>query len=75
MTKKEYEEQIDMMFQAGYCAICNCHEHVGAFPCDCEDTEAVQKGIDLLIEIRKEALANYDRLHQAPRKDLGEIGM
>lgn len=59
MTKEQYEEQIDYMFQAAYCAICNCHEHVGAFPCDCEDTEAVQRGIDLIIEARKDALKKF----------------
>lgn len=56
---KKYEEVIDFMFNAGYCAICNCHEHVGAFPCDCEDTEAVQKSIDMLLEARREALDKY----------------
>jgi hypothetical protein len=67
MTKDQYKEQIDLFFQAAYAAICNCHEHVHAFPCECEDSERVQKSMDVLIEARRVALKNYESLTDSKR--------
>lgn len=62
MTYEQCKEQVDLFFEAAYAAVCNCHEHVGAFPCECEDSKRVQKSMDLLIETRRDILAEFKRL-------------
>lgn len=63
MEKKQIKELIETMYQAGFCAVCQCDNNPsGAFPCDCtcEQTKERKRILDMLLETKKELIKKVD---------------
>lgn len=59
ITKDEAIMAIDLMYQAGVCALCQCDDNPeGMFPCecDCQQTEERARLLKMLLDTRTELI-------------------